>query len=359
MRIAFVTNRLDPGRDGVGDYTTLLAAECTRHGHAVTRIALNDRVAETTTDLLRLPGDLPWPERAREARARIESFAPDWISLQFVCYGYEPRGLVGRVTRHLEGILRGWPLHVFFHELWLGEEIGAPLKERLVGWLQRRGIQELLRRLNVRRIHTSNEAYVQRLSRRNLASSHLPLFGSLPPPSHEPPARAPSDPVTFILFGALHPVWPAEPLFTHLSRLDRPIQILHAGRIGAGEALWNRLVQEYSGRFELQRLGELSPPQLADAFASADFGIATTPWNLIGKSASVAAMLDLGLPVIVNRDDVHYQGISPSAQDPLLIRMTEDLPAQINAARRQAPRWRITEIAERFLRDWLTKSSRA
>ena len=45
MRIAFVATCLEPGRDGVGDYTTLLAAECARRGHAVMRIALNDALA--------------------------------------------------------------------------------------------------------------------------------------------------------------------------------------------------------------------------------------------------------------------------------------------------------------------------
>jgi len=358
MKIAFVTNRLDPGRDGVGDYTTLLAQECARLGHAVARLSLNDQAAEKASDLLRLPSALPWPDRARAARAWLEAFAPDWISLQFVPYGYEPRGLVGRVAPHLEAILAGRPLHVFFHELWLGEEVGAPLKHRLLGWLQRRGIQPLLRKLDLRRIHTSNEAYVQRLGRRGLAATRLPLFGSLPLPSPALPPKSPSDPLTFILFGTLHPIWPAEPLFTYLARVGRPIKIVHAGRIGAGEALWNRLAHAYGDRFELQRLGELPPGEIADAFSSADFGIATTPWTLIGKSASVAAMLDLGLPVVVNRDDVHYPNHLAPGQDLRLIRMLDDLPVQLSTARRQPPHLRINEICEQFLRDWGATGSR-
>lgn len=349
MKIAFVTNCLDPGRDGVGDYTTLLAGECARQGHAVTRIALNDRAAEETPALLRLPGDLPWPNRVRAARARLEAFAPDWISLQFVCYGYDPRGWVGRVVPHLRTIFTGWPMHLFFHELWLGEESGAPLKERLLGLIQRRGIQALLRQLDVRRIHTSNDAYVHRLGRRGLAATRSPLFGSLPLPTLA--TRESSDELTLLFFGTLHPVWPAEPLFTHLARLGRPLTLLHSGRIGAGEDLWNRFAHEYGDRFTFRRLGELSPRELSNVFLQADFGVATTPWTLIGKSASVAAMLDLGLPVIVNRDDVHYPGYAPPPQDPLLIRMTDDLPEQMEAACRQPPRLRMTEITRRLLED--------
>ena len=372
MRIAFVTSRLEPGRDGVGDYTTLLAGECARLGHEVTRVALNDQhVNEIARDpgLLRLPSTMSWGERANEARRWLESFAPDFVSLQFVCYGFHPRGLVGGVARHLQRVLTGWPLHVFFHELWLGDESGAPLKDRAMGWLQRRGVLALIRTLDVRLAHTSNDAYVHLLKERGVQARRMPLFGSLPVaevspldalggrhgvPSLPSAASAKSDQaLTFALFGTLHPVWPPEPLFSHLRALGRNVTIAHAGHIGAGAGLWERLEKEYGNWFAFRRLGALSPAKAAEFLSHADFGIATTPWSLIGKSASVAAMLDSGLPVVVNRDDVHYSGFTiTESYDPLLLRMDDDLPAKLRIALRRAPRLLLPHVVAQFLADW-------
>jgi len=354
MKIAFVTSTLEPGRDGVGDYTTLLAAECARLGYSAARLALNDRdarVAERGPDLLRLPSSSPWPERAAEARRWIADHAPDWISLQFVGYGFHPRGLVSAVERDLRAVLSGRPLHVFMHELWIGDEIGASWKDRAVGWLQRRGTLALLRALDVRLVHTSNEAYAHRLSQCGVPARRLPLFGSLPLPA--PSAHPPDDRFSFVFFGTLHPMWPPEPLFTALRELGRPVELIHAGRIGPGAALWDHMMARYASAFTFRRVGEASPREIADVFATAHFGIATTPWALIGKSASVAAMLDCGLPVIVNRDETHYRGMAEAApEDPLLIRLGDDLPERLRAARRRPARLRLPEIAGQFLADW-------
>ena len=42
MVILFLTGCLQPGKDGVGDYTRLLARECIRQGQACCLIALDD-----------------------------------------------------------------------------------------------------------------------------------------------------------------------------------------------------------------------------------------------------------------------------------------------------------------------------
>jgi hypothetical protein len=133
MRIAFVTGCLEPECDGVGDYTTLLAEECERRGHAVARLALNDgRLSEVidTPVLLRLPQALPWSARLARARKWLEAFAPDWVSLQFVNYGFHPRGFATETATRLRQLFSGWPVHVFLHELWIGVENGASWKHR-------------------------------------------------------------------------------------------------------------------------------------------------------------------------------------------------------------------------------------
>ena len=141
------------------------------------------------------------------------------------------------------------------------------------------------------------------------------------------------------------------PLFSLLKKTGRHITIAHAGRIGSGEELWKKLMRDYSDTFEFIRIGEQPPDKIAEFFASVDFGIATTPWEIVGKSATTAAMLEHGLPVIVNRDDVHYAGWSEQNYPPLLIKMDESLPAKLAGARRQQPRRILPEVAAQFLAD--------
>jgi hypothetical protein len=241
--------------------------------------------------------------------------------------------------------------------LWIGEEIGAAWKHRAVGWIQRRGVLELLRTRDVRLIHTSNAAYVHLLARRGLAARRLPLFGSIPLPVAN--AARTGDSLKLAFFGTLHPAWPPEPLFSRLRELNRRIELVHAGQIGAGEMLWCQLESTYGRTFQFRRMGHLNAQAVADFFAAADFGVATTPWSLIGKSGSVAAMLECGLPVIVNRDDVHYAGLAEETADSeLLIKMGGDLPERIRAATRRAPALRKPEVADQFLADWEAAPSR-
>ncbi|MFM8365255.1 MAG: hypothetical protein ACKOAS_08920, partial [Verrucomicrobiota bacterium] len=97
MRIAFVCAGAEPGGDGVGDYTRRLAGELQRRGLDAAILALNDRALgyglQRGDNELRLSRVTPWSLRMREAREFLEEFRPDFLSLQFVGYGFDPRGL--------------------------------------------------------------------------------------------------------------------------------------------------------------------------------------------------------------------------------------------------------------------------
>src|SRR5437899_991410 len=123
MRVTFVCGSLARGRDGVGDYTRRLAETLTRGGHASQLIALNDRHLEVDTggDEIRLPATMPWNYRIEVARASIDAHAPDWISVQFVPYGFANRGLVWHLGIRLRQLSPSRPFHLMFHELWIGE----------------------------------------------------------------------------------------------------------------------------------------------------------------------------------------------------------------------------------------------
>jgi len=376
MRIAFIHSCLEPGKDGVGDYTRLLAQECLNQGHPACLLSLNDPFvtgapieSNDIVPMLRLGRHMPWPERIRKARAFLNVFQPDRISLQFVCYGWHPKGLAIGIGKRLQPLIDGTPLHLMLHELWIGEDRDAGVKEKIVGAVQRHFVLGMIRSLQPARVHTSNPAYVQLLARHRVTAQVLPLFGLIPIVNQPDSSWLEGELANLGLdtgpdwrerhwllglFGSLHTVWPPEPLFSYLQdagqRHDRKIVILSIGRIGAGADLWQSLASKYSHQFTFCKLGEQSPEHVSQFLQFIDFGIATTPWTIIGKSATVSTMLDHGLPVIVNRDELRYGFDVPNeAASPLLCKMQPDLATTLPSLHGRPPHSTLPTIARQML----------
>ena len=376
MRIAFICGSIEPGRDGVGDYTRRLAVECIRQGHECRIVALNDKRSagcETQEcdgvqiDCLRLPGSLPWKQRFEQAREFLSAFDPDWISLQFVPYGFHPKGIPWRLICGLKAVIAGKPLQIMFHELWIGFGAAAPLKERCIGALQRLCISRIIQTLKPRAIHTSNATYVGLLKRVGGLATELPLFGNIPvvdlgPESALPAqfvaAGIPSNPASrsgwllAVFFGTLHPEWEPQPLLGILlraaKRVGKRLCLVSAGRMGAsGEALWAKMQRENGEEIVFIKCGEQSGEQISTLLQIADLGVAVTPRELMGKSGTVAAMFDHGLPVIYTRGDGNAGG---SAEPPFFHRCDEALESKlVEGLERRKPNPRVREICARFL----------
>ena len=378
MRIAFLCGSQEAGRDGVGDYTTGLAEELREQGHEVIVIGLRDRfvtkvtstkrhVAGGSVQVLRLPSALPWSECIGQARQQLDRFAPEWVSLQFVCYTFHPKGLVHGLASKLAPLLAGRKLHIMFHEIWLCRELGWGWRQRAVGALQRFFIQRFIRAARPSVRHTSNATYAALLNRSGIPVTELGLFGAIPIPSESGTAWIESQLQTalggdyrreavwlFGLFGALHPQWPPEPLLTHLHRAaqaagKRPV-LLSIGRTGdAGLELWNRVAHDYAGRFAFVRLGEQPTEHVSEYLTFLDCGIATTPRSIIGKSSTVIAMLEHGLPVIVNRDDAPGLASAVGNSEPLLLRCNDLLEKTLLSPMTKGPRVsRRPAVAQQF-----------
>ena len=113
------------------------------------------------------------------------------------------------------------------------------------------------------------------------------------------------------------------------------------------------LATSYPNQIEAVLLGEKSPDEVSQLLQTLDFGIATHPWALAGKSGAVAAMLDHGLPVIVPRDDwtLRHKPFPVPSINPLMTRLSE-MPPELMAGRlawRKPPKARLPEIAQKFL----------
>ena len=355
MRILFIVGSLEPGKDGVGDYTRTLGDECTRLGHETFVMSLNDSWTDKPlrgNRSLRLPSKMPWTSRIKTGRTFVTENHPDLVSLQYVPYSFHPVGLSFALPRIVQAIIGRAPAHLMLHELWIGSQIGAPFKVKVFGFCQRKIIKSLITGMACRVIHTSNTVYARLLSRHGIDAKILPLFGSVPVLPNAVMAPRDGHALRLGLFGSIHPEWEPQDLFARLQAFGKPVQVYHIGRIGPGESLWNEVVQRYEAEIQFQRFGEQSFENISQFFLSVDFGVATTPLSLIGKSSTVAAMLDHGLPVIVSRNDIHFRGIAEKnlASERLII-VDESFIDRVKTVKRLNPEPSLPRIAKQFLRD--------
>lgn len=334
MKIAFIVGSLEPGCDGVGDYARALAAEIIRQGHGACVISLADRrvdvVAEGTQEAsgvavpaLRFPDSLPWEQRVGVVREFMQRAGVSHVSFQFVPYSYSPKGVIRTAVPFLLRVAEGRKSHVMFHELWIGNHIGASLKDRFVGALQRRYLFRFLRKLAPAVVHTSNPAYAAFLARDGIRADILPLFGNIPIAADSGTDEAlglfrdagidlstRGRPAHWVggIFGSIHPEWNPDLFFSELAavaaRENKSVVIAGMGRFGAkGDQIWSEMVRVWGDRFRFALMGPLEVGKLSHVFRMLDFGISTGPWRNFGKSSVGASLTDHGLPVIATRDD--------------------------------------------------------
>ncbi len=131
MKIIFICGCIEPGKDGVGDYTRRLGCELIRQGISVGVLALHDCFVNTdqkedqisdhtTISVYRLPHTFSHAKKTFSAKTWVEQNNPDWLSVQFVPYAYNDKGIPFRLANQLKEIGGERKWHIMFHELWLG-----------------------------------------------------------------------------------------------------------------------------------------------------------------------------------------------------------------------------------------------
>jgi glycosyltransferase involved in cell wall biosynthesis len=323
MRLLFVCGGSEPGSDGVGDYTRRLAEELRRRRQDTAILALNDRALgvglQRGEKELRLSRVRPWSVRMREAREFLDEFRPEVLSLQFVAYGFDPRGLPLGLATKLRTLAAGIPWHVMFHELWIEPEEGWT--RRVLSRLQKALLVDLCRTLGPKVVHTSNENYARRLAGAGISASVLPLFSNIERVAPDPTLRKTlvrefdsvlddQEVWIFVFFGSIHPGWNVEEFLKRTSEAARKAGkkaslFLSIGKNpGRGAEIWKAMRDGKSESLLFGEIGELSAADVSRHLQAADFGVATTPLGLLGKSGSAAAMASHELTTIVPRVDV-------------------------------------------------------
>ena len=311
MTILFLCGSLAPGHDGVGDYTRRLAGELMRQGHIAAIVALNDKkidVLENTTQVtdgievpvLRLPSVLANKERYAEAKLYIDEFNPEWLSLQYVPFSFQDKGLPWGLGRQLAKFGKGRKWHVMFHELWVGMNVEASVKLKLWGEIQRLILRKTLWQLKPIAVHTQTKVYQYQLSKLGCKANYLPLFGNIPFVQGTVCVKSATDKISFVIFGSIHEGAPVEDFAKQVKAYSIAnkiqVELTFVGRCGAEQANWIRAWSEQSLPYKV--MGEQTPEKISEVLSASNWGITTTPLLLAEKSGTVAAMLEHGMTVI-------------------------------------------------------------
>ncbi|MEI6946691.1 hypothetical protein V9K67_05770 [Paraflavisolibacter sp. H34] len=369
MKIVFLCGSLEPGRDGVGDYTRRLAGALIRQGYEALIVSLNDPfvqtdiqeaqgVDETDVSVLRLPSLWPLNTRLHHSNKWIKTSDPSWLSLQFVPFSFHSRGLPFEMIRFFAEVGKGRRWHVMFHELWVGMDRQSSLKMILWGNLQKQIIKSLMARLVPEVIHTQTLLYQAQLSHVNARAGYLPLFSNIPHVNKPERGRGEAGPVlkkgsrvSFVVFGAIRPnvpiSWFAKEAALYSKKTGLTVDLIVIGRSGPELQHWEKVWT--SEGLEIKVLGEQSPCSISEVLKKATVGISTTPITLVGKSGAVAAMLEHGLPVIcVTNPWVIRGNIKVKSPDGVQEFQKGNLEFCLNSLKTVHPEFNVSSIARQF-----------
>lgn len=309
LKIVFICSSLEPGKDGVGDYTRRLAAALVKAGHACTILSINDRYITCEIEeiqqsdgedvpVLRLSASIEIKDRYARARDWITTFDPQWISLQFVPFGYHPKGLKVGLGNLLSSLSDKASWHIMFHELWVGIAKEESVKLKLWGRGQRVLIRSLVNKLAPKIVHTQTPLYRLLLAKIGVEAALLPLFGNIPVIAARQDKL--SSGISLVVFGAIHDKAPIEDFAreaaVYAKQQGKPVSLIMLGRSNSEQERWAAAFKNEG--LQVDVMGEQSARKISDVFSQSTFGLSATALAVIEKSGSYAAMREHGLSVI-------------------------------------------------------------
>lgn len=290
----------------MGDYTRLLAGTLIQQGHQIACIALNDRrigqVLEGTDSAgfpyLRLPASKGWAKRAALASAFVNGYAPEVISLQFAPYPYQKKGCPVMLGHWLKKIGNHCPWHIMFHEMWVGKET---LKLRIYASVQKKIIQDLLQTLNPITIHTQLPVHMKRLQDLGYKPCGLPLFSNIPYVEQKISTKS----AQYLTVAFFSQFAFSDPILFALRRLnnlahsqDKKLKIIVlGGRQLMAKKLVDILAEKMHKGVAVEYMGNHPATKISAILQSVDIGISPIHRSFIGKSGTVAAFANNGIPV--------------------------------------------------------------
>jgi hypothetical protein len=284
LKICFISGPSRPNQCGISDYVRLLTDELKLNGHKI-----NLASVESKNDLSNILKD---------------QLLYDLYSLQYAPYSFSSKGIIGKPLFDLGKTLHDRKVHINFHEIWIGDYPNAPLKEKLIGWLQKRAIRKFLKIIRPALVTCSNSAALDRLKSARIKAEYLYLFGNIPYSKLE--VNCNENLIKVAIFGTLYEKFPYDLLLKRLKEISdiqkRKLQLRVIGRQreSRGLSLLQKLANDF--KFIIYECGELRTDSISHELQICDLGVCTTPYDILGKSGATAAMLEHGLPIIAFDD---------------------------------------------------------
>lgn len=333
MKIVFLCGSIEPGKDGVGDYSRRLASKLTQYGHHTVLISLNDGfvdIIENSTQTeegvsistVRLPRQLSITERVQTAKNFISAFEAEWVSLQYVPYAFHPKGLPFSWMKAFKRCAPQCKWHVMMHELWIGSKKKDSIKSKIIGFFQRNIVKRTLDNIHPIQVTSNVKYYKYLLQNINYRAHIIPVFNNIGignPDNTKLFSQLSShfqvqDNVYLaVFFGG---VYADEEIYSNISKLvekakieNRKVNFIHIGRSAIIASFFATLKTRYS--CECFALGEQKSNDIAALLCRANFGVSTYSKEFMAKSGSIAAMLNNKLPVVLLKnmdilDDTDY-----------------------------------------------------
>ncbi len=324
MKILFICASLEPGCDGIGDYSQRLAHEIVRQGHDCLCLGINDRFVASghaesfarcldfaqNPTVFRMEASRDWDSRVEISQRLLNAFGPDWISLQFGPFAYHPKGLSTRLERDIKALTSGCRLHVMCHELWIGKTFPVAFRHKLLGKIQKPLVRHLFNSLKPDVVHTHLPYYQSMLGTIGVDGKLLPLHGNIRVSSSRAEARewlcrrvrSNGDEFMAGFFGNILStinIDAACEFAKSAAGAGGKLHVLSAGRLDAGgEHLWRAMATKLDAAAKFTLLGPLSEQEVSKYLAALDLGLTSYPGELAGKSGGVASMLEHGVRVL-------------------------------------------------------------
>ncbi|TRW24630.1 glycosyltransferase family 4 protein [Flavobacterium zepuense] len=322
MKVMFLCSSLQPGKDGVGDYNRRLVAELTKKNYQVVLVSCNERQLEadceeeitegsSTIKVYRLSGSDSWEHRMNKIQGYLDGFNPDWLSLHYVPYAFHPKGLPAKFVNSIKALRLKARTQIVFHEIWQGESSESTLKDKIIGFVQRRIAFKLIKITNAVHVTTTNDYYKNCFVKRGIKATRIPVFSNMPVGNASGQAVLNTLPaeiddkdkyVLGVFFGGFHShkdlAGNLKVLAANIkSQLNKQLVVTHIGRSGGIEQDMEA-VKAATG-LKCFVLGEWSEQDVADYLWYADVGLSNYPKVLYEKSGSIAALLNNSCPVIL------------------------------------------------------------
>jgi len=314
MNILFICGSIEPGKDGVGDYTRRLCGELMRKGidvqilslcdhHAISFIRENQMVEGNTVIVDRIPVSTSKKQRFIWLQDVLKDFNPDWVSLQYVPYSFHSKGLPFWLPAFLKKIKGNHKWHIMLHELWIGMDWSASFKNRCIGLLQKWLLLKILKEKEKIAINTQIELYQSEIASQGHTVQILPLFSNIIKNGELNRATTTyKSELRFCLFGSIHYGAPVERFINELklvlsqSKEKRALKFIFIGHCGIAIEEWKKIL--LANKIDFEITGFIKDNEISNILSTCQYGISTTPYILNQKSGSLAAMLDHQLSVI-------------------------------------------------------------